>query len=67
MFKGHQNSINQLISRNTTNTTLANQRLDNLSKESLEFTQEETEEKFNKLNEKISTMERNLVSLIKRH
>ena len=67
MFRGHQNSINQLISRNTTNTTLANQRLDNLSKESLEFTQEETEEKFNKLNEKISTMERNLVSLIKRH
>ena len=67
MFTGHQNSINQLISRNTTNTTLANQRLDNLSKESLEFTQEETEEKFNKLNEKISTMERNLVSLIKRH
>ena len=67
MFRGHQNSINQLISRNTTNTTLANQRLDNLSKESLEFAQEETEEKFNKLNEKISTMERNLVSLIKRH
>ena len=67
MFRGHQNSINQLISRNTTNTTLANQRLDNLSKESLEFTQEKTEEKFNKLNEKISTMERNLVSLIKRH
>ena len=67
MFRGHQNSINQLISRNTTNTTLTNQRLDNLSKESLEFTQEETEEKFNKLNEKISTMERNLVSLIKRH
>ena len=67
MFRGHQNSINQLISRNTTNTTLANQRLDNLSKESLEFTQEETEEKFNKLNEKISTMERNMVSLIKRH
>ena len=67
MFRGHQNSINQLISRNTTNTTLAHQRLDNLSKESLEFTQEETEEKFNKLNEKISTMERNLVSLIKRH
>ena len=41
----------QLISRNT---TLTNQRLDNLSKEvvdlkeNLEFTQEETEEKFNK-------------------
>ena len=32
---------------------------------SLEFTQEETEGKFNKLNEKITTMERNLFSLKK--
>ena len=53
------------------NTTLENQRLDNISKEiadlkeSLEFTQEETEGKFNKLNEKITTMERNLFSLKK--
>ena len=56
------------------NTTLENQRPDNLSnlrkeiadlKESLEFTQEETEGKFNKLNEKITTMERNLFSLKK--
>ena len=44
--------------------TLTNQRLDNLRKEiadlkeSLEFTQEETEGKFNKSNEKITTMER---------
>ena len=51
--------------------TLTNHRLDNLSKEiadlkeSLEFTQEETEGKFNKLNEKITTMERNLFSLKK--
>ena len=32
---------------------------------SLEFTQEETEGKFNKLNEKITTLERNLFSLKK--
>ena len=68
MFRRHENSIMQLISGNT---TLTNQRLDNLSKEiedlkeNLEFTQEETEEKFNKLNEKIATMERNLFSLKK--
>ena len=68
MFRSHENSIMQLISGNT---TLTNQRLDNLSKEiadlkeSLEFTQEETEGKFNKLNEKITTMERNLFSLKK--
>ena len=43
MFRSHENSIIQLISGNT---TLTNQRLDNLSKEivglkeSLEFTQE---------------------------
>ena len=66
MFRSHENSIMQLIPGNT---TLTNQRLDNLSKEivdlkeSLEFTQEETEEKFSKLNEKITTMERNLFSL----
>ena len=58
----------QLISGNT---TLTNQRLDNLSKEiadlkeSLEFTQEETEGKFSTLNKKISTMEKNLFSLKK--
>ena len=60
----------QLISGNT---TLTNQRLANLSKEianlkeSLEFTQEETKGKFAgyKLNEKISTMERNL-SILKK-
>ena len=51
----------QLISGST---TLTNQRLDNLSKEtadlkeSLEFTQGETEEKFSTLNEKTSTMEK---------
>ena len=53
------------------NTTLTNQRLDNPSKEiadlkeSLKFTKEETEGKYNKLNEKITTMERNLFSLKK--
>ena len=53
------------------NTTLTNQRFDNFSKEiadlkeSLGFTQDETEEKFSKLNLKISTMERNLFSLKK--
>ena len=63
MFRSHENSIMQLISGNT---TLTNQRLDNLSKEiadlkeSLEFTLEETEGKFSKLNEKITSMERNL-------
>ena len=68
MFRSHENSIMQLISGNT---TLTNQRLDNLSKEiadlkeSLEFTQEETEGKFSKLNEKITSMERNLFSLKK--
>ena len=80
MFKQHQEAITkkqeemfrswimQLISGNT---TLTNQRLDSLSKEiadlkeSLEFTQEETEEKFSKLNEKITSMERNLFSLKK--
>ena len=56
----------QLISGNT---TLINQRLENLSKEiadlkgSLEFTQEETEEKCSKLKEKLTSMERNLFSL----
>ena len=53
----------QLISGST---TLTNQRLDNLSKEiaglkeSLEFTQEKTKEKLNKINKTISTEERNL-------
>ena len=51
----------QLISGNT---TLTNQRLENLSKDiadlkgSLEFTQEETEGKFNTLIEKIPTIEK---------
>ena len=68
MFRSHENSIMQLISGNT---TLTNKRLDNLSKEiadlkeSLEFTREETEGKFKMLNEKISTMEKNLFSLKK--
>ena len=68
MFRSHENSIMQLISGNT---TVTNQRLDNLSKEiadlkeSLEFTQEKTEGKFRTLNEKISTMEKNLFSLKK--
>ena len=66
MFKSHENNIMQLTSGNT---ALANERLDILSKEiagikeSLELTQEETEEKFNKINETILTMERNLFSL----
>ena len=57
MFRSHENSITLLISENT---TLTNDRLDNLSKEiadlkeSLKFTQEETEGKFSKLNEKIT-------------
>ena len=48
MFRSHENSIMQLISRNT---TLKNQTLDNLSKEiadlkeSLKFTQEEKRRK----------------------
>ena len=68
MFRSHENCIMQLISGNTTPT---NQRLDNLSKEiadlkeSLEFTQGETEGKFNTLNEKISKKEKNLFSLKK--
>ena len=68
MFRIDENSIMQLISGNT---TLTNQRLHNLSKEtadlkeSLEFTQEETEGKFSTLNEKISTMEKSLFSLKK--
>ena len=51
LFRSHENSIMQLI---LGNTTLTNQRLDNLSeeiadlKESLGFTQEETKEKFSK-------------------
>ena len=66
MFKSHKNNIMQLTSGNT---TLANERLDILSKEiagikeSLELTQEETEEEFTKINETILTMERNLFSL----
>ena len=68
MFRSHENSIMQLISGNT---TLTNQRLDNLSKEiadlkeNLEFTERETKGKFSKLNEKITSMERNLFSLKK--
>ena len=65
MFRSHENSIMQLISGNT---TLTNQRLTEIIadlKESLEFTQEETEGKFSKLNEKITSMKRNLFSLKK--
>ena len=68
MFRSYENSIMQLISGNT---TLKNRRLDNLSKEiaglkeSLKFTQEEIEGKFNELNEKITPTERNLFSLKK--
>ena len=68
IFRCHENSITQLISGNT---TLTNQRLDNFSKEiadlkeSLEFTQKGTKGKFNKLNEKITTTEKNLFSLKK--
>ena len=57
MFTSHANRIVQLISGNT---TLANQILDNFSKETvdlkenLEFTQEETKGKFSKLNERIT-------------
>ena len=58
----HENSIMQFISG------LKNQILDYLRKEiadlkeSLEFTQEKTEGKFNKLNEKISTIEKKICS-----
>ena len=68
IVRSHKNSIMQLISGNT---TLTNQRLDNLSKEiadlkeSLEFTEKETEGKSNKLNEKITRMVRNLFNLKK--
>ena len=54
MFRNHEKSIIQLI---LGNTALTNQRLDNLSKdivelkESLEFTQEETKQIFNKINQ----------------
>ena len=53
MFRSHESYIMQLISGNT---KLKNQRFNILSKEitglkeSLELTQEETEEKFNKIN-----------------
>ena len=66
MSRSHETGIMQLISGNA---TLTNQILDNLSKEiadlkeSLKFTQEETEGKFSKLNEKITSMERNLFSI----
>ena len=68
MFRSHENSIMQLISGNK---MLTSQRFETLIKEtadlkeSLEFTQEETEGKFSTLNEKISTMEKNLFSLKK--
>ena len=68
MFRSHENSIMQLTSGNTTPT---NQILDNLSEaiadleESLEFNQGETDGKFSKLNEKITSMERNLFRLKK--
>ena len=68
MFRSHENSIMQLTSGNTTPT---NQILDNLSEaiadleESLEFNQGETDGKFSKLNEKVTSMERNLFRLKK--
>ena len=68
IFRSHENSIMQLISGNA---TLTNEKLDNLSKEiadlkeSLEFTREETEEKFSELNGRITSIERNLFSLKK--
>ena len=63
MFRSHENSIMRLISGNT---TLTNQRLDNLSKEiadmkeSLEFTQEETEGKFSTLNERLFSLKKDI-------
>ena len=51
----------------TSNTTLINNFSKEIAglKESLEFTEEETEEKLNKIIDKISTMERNLFRLKK--
>ena len=51
----------------TSNTTLINNFSKEIAglKESLEFTEEETEEKLNKIIGKISTMERNLFRLKK--
>ena len=51
----------------TSNTTLINNFSKEIAglKESLEFTEEETEEKFSKIIDKISTMERNLFRLKK--
>ena len=51
----------------TSNTTLINNFSKEIAglKESLEFTEEETEEKFNKIIDTISTMERNLFRLKK--
>ena len=51
----------------TSNTTLINNFSIEIAglKESLEFTEEETEEKFSKIIDKISTMERNLFRLKK--
>ena len=51
----------------TSNTTLINNFSKEIAglKESLEFTEEETEEKLSKIIDKISTMERNLFRLKK--
>ena len=56
IFRSHENSIMQLISRNTTLTNNLSKEIADL-KESLEFTQEQTEEKISKLNEKITSIE----------
>lgn len=70
MVRSHENSIMQMISGNKTQT---NMRLHNLSKEitglkeSLEFTQKDTEEKFNQIIEEISTMEMKSVQFQERH
>ena len=70
MVRSHENNIMQIISGNKAQT---NKRLHNLSKEiaglkeSLEFTQKDTEEKFNQIIEEISTMEMKSVQFQERH
>ena len=70
MVRSHENSIMQMISGSKTQT---NMRLHNLSKEttglkeSLEFTQKDTEEKFNQIIEEISTMKMKSVQFQERH
>ena len=70
IVRSHENNIMQMISGNKTQT---NKRLHNLSKEiaglkeSLKFTQKDTEEKFNQIIEEISTMEMESVQFQERH